>query len=398
MENKKKNIVLCVIIGILIVLLLLLGGYIIYDKSLNSTNNNVINSDTSNIQNDLINDKYRILNDSNGNDVNYDDNNYLIKLNSKNSYDVVYEFGDHFEYIGVYDNKIYYSTSVQSSEGYEVYIKYISLDSDTFNETIWLEIPQPNCFPDSIGCASNELGSSIIINDTLYFNFNSFSGGSSEYDGLMSLNMNAKNFDEYKNIEKHTAAMYGWCINKNNIYYIEDYKKLVEQNITSNTKKILLEFGNEASFNYLVCDNEKILYNSFVSTLYNENTRSHHELYLYNTNNNNNTLITDKIYENFGGGIHSIANIINGKIYYRIGNKIYLYNENDKSDNVFYTTNNSFGEVYQFFFINENIMKIRYKGMKVQYVINGQEVSSIDTINVKMNDGTIKTYTIDYLK
>ena len=378
MNNKKLKILIIV----LTILTIGLTGYIIYDKitekDLSNINDNVEDTKDNEISE---NEKYKILNDEN--------KHYLVKLENSN-YNVIYEFEESygFHYIGIYNNKLYYSE--------EDSIKYLVLENENVIKKEWIKIPQYDFLVPAIT-------QSKIIGDSLYFSINSFGGGNNPTDGILKLSMNANDFNEYLQIIDD-ADLSQWYVNEEeNIIYYEKFNYgngiiPYEYNIKTNEKKQLFDiepegilYGNGKILYYI---HESDRYDSDWNLIYSCHCKPHYELYAYDINTKKIDLITDNINENKNGNITAIADIANEKIYYYTSNgKIYIYNTSDKSSTEYYTLNNNSSYRGFYFLDDEKTMVIWNDGsIEDQYVVNGKIKDSLENINVVMKDGTEKKY------
>lgn len=391
MENQKNNKGLVVLLVIFVILTLVLGGFILYDKVLSNENSDVNNNSNENNSNESIDSiNFKFLDDNKNN------KQYIVKFN-ENKYEVVYNLGENIHYIGIYNNKFYYS---------DTSIKYVDLNSENLSEKVLLEIPQPTeC---SHGCAANYISKSAIINDTLYFSFSGFAGGTDKYDGVLSISMNSNNFNDCKQIIAD-ADLDKWYINEDNtkIYYAKfNYGNGVipyEYNIQSGNSTQLSDVKYISDIMY---NNGKLLYYFYESDrfdanwnkIYSCNCIPHYELYIYDVNNKNIDLITKEINENKNGNLTDIADMINGKIYYYTSDgKIHQYNYNTKSSSDYYSVSNN-SNYRGFNFIDENTMKIHFENRTNQLVVNGKNVDSLDEIKITMLDNSVETFTIENLK
>ncbi len=130
--------------------------------------------------------------------------NLHLKYNIKkygNNYKVVFNFNEEDNYIGVYNNKIYYSNGIS--------INYIDFSNNEISDNKWLKLPKIECSDETEICMPNLIiEKALIRNDTLFFSFLDYK----ESRGLLSINMNAKDFNEYKQIIYTNDFIY-WYIN-----------------------------------------------------------------------------------------------------------------------------------------------------------------------------------------
>ena len=149
MENKKNNKGVLILLVLFIILTFMLGGYILYYKVLSKTNDKINDKNSSEI---VEYKEYKVLSDN--------DKTYLVIKDNEN-YKVVRDLGNNIHYIGIYNNKLYYSDSK---------IKYIDLTDSNLAENIWLEIPQPDCSDKTEICPPVSICNSKISGNNLYFN------------------------------------------------------------------------------------------------------------------------------------------------------------------------------------------------------------------------------------
>lgn len=103
MENKKNNKGVLILLVMFIILTFILGGYILYDKVLSKTNDKTNDKITDKNSSEIVEDKeYKVLSDN--------DKTYLVIKDNEN-YKVVRDLGNGIHYIGIYNNKLYFSDS-----------------------------------------------------------------------------------------------------------------------------------------------------------------------------------------------------------------------------------------------------------------------------------------------
>ena len=266
-----------------------------------------------------------------------------------------------------------------------------------------LEIPQPSeCYD---YCKYKTIYKSAIVDDTLYFSFGETTGGSDKYDGILSLSMNSKSFDNYKQIIAD-VDLNKWYIDENSkkIYYaklnsgngIIPYEYSIEEGVS-------VEISNKKYIYDIKYDSGKLLYYTYESDKYDAdwnkiytcNCTPHYELFIYDPNTKKDDLITSDIKDNKNGNMSYIADMINGKIfYYTSDGKIHQYYYDNKSSADYYTIEKK-SSYRGFSFIDDKTLKVFYNGGNDQYVENGKNVDSLKEVTITMLDGSINTFTVE---
>ncbi len=393
----KNNKIIMIVFILLIILILLLVGYITYDKIIAKSGNSPTNE--NNIDKELNDSVLNNSLDSKGYKIIKDDKNnkkYLVEKDGS-GYKVSYDFDYYIHYIGIYDDKLYYSDQKA--------IKYLTLSDNNLTENIWVELPKIYNYKMGIE-------KSAIIDDTLYFNFGIYNGVNDKYTGLLSLNMDAKNFDEYKQVINDVDED-KWYADENNstIYYAQFNGGMgviiYELDINNNTKTKLIDTPYIEDIAY---SNGKILYFLYESDRYDSNWNKiyscnctpHNEIYIYDVNSKQTSLIAKTTKDDLGS-LYGQAQFNDNKVYYIDNGVIYSYeNENIKK----YYTLSDVENYYAFNFINSNTMKIVFEtkinetqlGSRTEYVVDGNSVGSLDKINVTMMDNSVNQFTIEDLE
>ena len=383
MENKGKKSIIVVLI-LFILLTLVFGGYILHDKVI-SNENNKINDDTSRNQNNenlneaLENNVYKIL---------YDNGKTYLVVKDNSNYKVVYELGENIHYIGIYNNKVYYS---------DTSLKYIDLTDTNLSEKEWLEIPQYDCSNSTELCElmPNTICDSKIVDNTLYFKTCSFGGGRDDLDGLLSLDMNASQFKDYKKISPLARE---WFVDEKgeNIYYLNFYYRdnaVYKYNISSSNVEKLFNTTNYLDHINYISDN----------VIYYNNTK--YELSLYNVKTKASTILAKNLSEN--GSMWGICQVVGTNLYYYDGkDTIMKYDSTNNNKTNYYKIEDTF-HYKGYTFYDDNTFKITYDCNKYNgndqghtcnktgdYIYNNKIVDQFPTINVTMLDGSLKAFTI----
>ena len=379
--NKEKKLKTFLVIFVL--LAGLISGYIVYDKI-------VLGNNTNKHQKELTEEKvnlkkeYYLLNDEKNR------KEYVV-AREENEYNVVYDINDG-NYIGLYDNKIYYN--------YGKNINYLDLSENVLVEKNWVSSP---CAEISARCDDYLFSDTVIVNDKLYFGYSS--GGL----GYHSLNMNAKNINEATKILVDNDLTEKWIDEKTlKIYYSPEYsnntrKVPKEYDIKNETTTQLLEPNKYSDAEIIKYYDNKIIYYYYHNDLYNSNLEKiyscnctpHYELYVLDVNTKETNFISNISREDY----FPIADIKNEKIYYmKDKNSIYEYDINSKTEKKYYDDIKLDKDVVNITAISEQVLKIYYNFGEIEYIING-ESKSPEIMNVKMLDNKINTYNIyDLLK
>lgn len=386
MENKEKNKSIIVVLILFIVLTLVFGGYILYDKVI-SNENNKINDDTSGNQNNenlnktLENNVYKIL---------YDNEKTYLAVKDNSNYKVVYDLGENIHYIGIYNNKAYYS---------DTSLKYIDLTDTNLSEKVWLEIPQYDCSNSTEHCEPINICNSKIVDNTLYFNTCSFAAGRDDLDGLLSLDMNASQFKDYKKISPLAEE---WFVDEKgeNIYYLNFYRDdnaVYKYNISSSNVEKLFNTTNDSDHINYISDN----------VIYYNNTKD--ELSLYNVKTKASTILAKNLSEvtRFNGSMWGICQVVGTNLYYYDSkDTIMKYDSTNGNKTNYYKIEDTF--YYRgYAFYDDNTFEITYDCYKYNgndqghtcnktkdYIYNNKIVDQFPTINVTMLDGSLKAFTI----
>ena len=271
-----------------IILTLGLGGYVIYDKVLQP-----IKDSTGEKLNDKekpeepdepkepekrVYTEYLILHSSEKPD-------YLVGVSNNKYYEIHRfngdEYDDSIQPIGLHLNKLYFANSYG--------VSYIDLNEDELKEEIWFKYPI-----DSDGFITGIVGRPVFIGDDMIFHLSS-SGSEENLGGILSLDLDAKDLDEAKQLVKEADSV-SWAIDdqKENIYYVESgrglqYNLAVYNFKTDSTKKLAESVDNEINYN-----NGYLLYNvRGIRTPQCDDYSA--QMYLYNTRTKTNKLISKNV-------------------------------------------------------------------------------------------------------
>ncbi|MBQ6687227.1 MAG: hypothetical protein IJN03_01740 [Bacilli bacterium] len=374
--NKEKKLKIFLVVFVL--LAIILAAYIFYDKVILTNNYTTDFKEELKDEQENINKEYYVLNDEKK------QKKYIVSK-EKDTYDVVYDIDDS-NYIGVYDNKIYYTQNDK--------INYIDLSENTLKEKQWISKPNIDGYDDG----DYLITKAVIVKDNMYFSYSA--GGM----GLYSLKMNAKDISEaIKVLDDNDMSDWWFSEDELNIYYVPEYTpntKVVPKvyNIKNKTKNQLLEhdkYRDAESIKYV--DNKIIyyylesdLYDSNYNKIYSCNCTPYHKLYILDVNTKETNFISNISREKY----FAISDIYNGKLYYMKDNvSIYQYDINNKTEIKYYDDIKSNKDVVGIKAISEQVLKIYYNFGEIEYIING-ELKSPENLNVKMLDNQINTYNI----
>ena len=383
MENKKNNKGVLILLVMFIILTFILGGYILYDKVLSKTNDKTNDKINDKNSSEIVEDKeYKVLSDN--------DKTYLVIKDNEN-YKVVRDLGNNIHYIGIYNNKLYYSDSK---------IKYIDLKDSNLAENIWLEIPQPDCSDNTEICPPVSICNSKISGNNLYFNTCSFAAGDDDLDGLLSINMNSSKFSDFKKISPLAEE---WFVDEKgeNIYYMNFYRDdnaVYKYNIESNNSEKL--FNTTDYFDHIDYVSNNIIY-------YN-NTKD--ELSLFNVTSRKSTILANNLSEvtNHNNSMWGISSVVGKNLYYYDGKgTIMKYDSTNGNKTSYYKIEDTF--YYRgYTFYDDNNFEITYDCYKYSgndqgntctktrdYISENKIVESLPSKQVIMLDGSSKNFTIN---
>ena len=412
MEDKKTikvslGTVICIFIIILLVIALGIMYYVGFVK--NNINEQNIQPNSYEQSSSEVNNNNVIINEENNTIVKVtykefavaksDDKtiNYIIAKDENNNWNEIIEKNKEILICGEYNNKLYYS----DGDG----LKYIDLTNSQFAETKWLDYKEYQPY-DNGGMEKLAVSKATMIDDTIYFEYNTSAGGVDSTDGIQTIKINDNSIDDAKQFIAK-ADMGKWEIDTDNkiLYFIEFQHStagtLYKYNLTTNEQSKI--FDKVESFD--VCSN-KILYYIFNQTT-TPNANGYypatHDLYLYDINTEENKFITSTSFVN-SGNLWSFAEYHNNDVYYKSGDNIIKYN-NGKNDIIYTYSSKDGGKsiqgdsgFYGFYFVDTNIIELVLQMADNKYLVDGKVVSSptgISTITVKMIDGSTKTFTAE---
>ena len=247
--NKEKKLKIFLVVFVL--LAIILAAYIFYDKVILTNNYTTDFKEELKDEQENINKEYYVLNDEKK------QKKYIVSK-EKDTYDVVYDIDDS-NYIGVYDNKIYYTQNDK--------INYIDLSENTLKEKQWISKPNIDGYDDG----DYLITKAVIVKDNMYFSYSA--GGM----GLYSLKMNAKDISEaIKVLDDNDMSDWWFSEDELNIYYVPEYTpntKVVPKvyNIKNKTKNQLLEHDKYRDAESIKYVDNKIIYYYLESDLYDSN-------------------------------------------------------------------------------------------------------------------------------
>ena len=279
------------------------------------------------------------------------------------------------------------------------------MTNSQFAETKWLDYKEYQPY-DNGGMEKLAVSKATMIDDTIYFEYNTSAGGVDSTDGIQTIKINDNSIDDAKQFIAK-ADMGKWEIDTDNkiLYFIEFQHStagtLYKYNLTTNEQSKI--FDKVESFD--VCSN-KILYYIFNQTT-TPNANGYypatHDLYLYDINTEENKFITSTSFVN-SGNLWSFAEYHNNDVYYKSGDNIIKYNIG-KNDIIYTYSSKDGGKsiqgdsgFYGFYFVDTNIIELVLQMADNKYLVDGKVVSSptgISTITVKMIDGSTKTFTAE---
>ena len=352
-----------------IILTLGLGGYVIYDKVLepikNSTEQKLNDKEEPEPEQPEEPKKreytqYLVLNPSEG-------PSYLAGVSEGKYYELLQfsneEWSMSVQPIGLHDNKLYYL--------HDYGIQYIDLNEDELKEVMWIKYPE-----EEDGELNDVSGTPVILGDNLIFNLSS-SDGNSPLDGILSLDLDAKDINESKQLVKD-ATFDTWVIDdqKENIYYIEfgygSGDSLSVYNFkTGSTKKLVESVGNNIDYK-----NGYLLY-SIKNYAYDTNCSSLGQLYLYDTKTKTSKLINKNACNLY------IAKFLDNNVYYldTEGNAHFYSISNE--------TDTAFAKVYAIkydYYEDKIYVKNGSSTLENEYIINHEYQE--ENIEVIMKDNT----------
>ena len=316
--------------------------------------------------------------------------NFIIAKDEDNNWNEIIEKKQEILICGVYNNKLYYS----DEDG----LKYIDLNNSQFSETKWLNYKEYQAY-DNGGMKKLAISKATMIDDTIYFEYNTSAGGGDSTDGIQTIKITDNSMDNAKQFIAK-VDMGNWEIDTDNriLYFIEFEHslagRLYKYNLVTNEQSKL--FDKVVSFDV---ESNKILY-----YIYNQTTIPNangyypatYDLYLYDLNSKENKLINSSKEGSLSGSLWSYAEYHNNDVYYKSGSSIVKYS-NGKNDVIYTYSSSDGGEyLYGFQFVDENIIELVLQMADNKYLVDGKVVSGtteISTITVKMTNGSTKTFT-----
>lgn len=385
MKNQKNNKWVLTLLLMFTILTFILGDYILYYKFFSKTNDKISDKNSSKIVEDKKYKEYKeykVLSDN--------DKAYLVIKDNEN-YKVVSDLGDNIHYIGIYNNKLYFSDST---------IKYIDLTDPNLTKNIWLEIPQPDCSDNTEICPSVNICDSKISGNNLYFNTCSFAAGGDDLDGLLSINMNSSKFSNFKKISSLAEE---WFVDEKgeNVYYMNFYRDdntVYKYNIESNNSEKL--FNTTSYFDHIDYISNNIIYYNEVKD----------ELSLFNVTSRTSTILANNLSEvtGYNNSMWGISSVVGKNLYYYDGKgTIMKYNSKNGNKTSYYKIEDTF--YYRgYTFYDDNNFEITYDCYKYSgntkghtctkthdYISENKVVESLPSKKVIMLDGSSKNFTID---
>lgn len=391
--KKENNKNYCGLLIVFMVISLLLAGFIVYDKCLKKEKikepekqEEVSKPEETSKEKELeLIDNYRIISKR---VEAYQDDFYLVKKSTPGSdydYEVVKYLGRTFKdfeyYFGFYNSRIYYSDLEN--------IKYIDLTDKNLAEKIWIKVPKEETIAGLE--TAFELGAQIV-GDSLYIRHY-------ESNNLGYLSLNAKSFDEYKEIVRENNSIEDWIVvGEEDIYYaafdyeVEHTSVLYHYNTKSKETKKVMVLGSNHDFFYV---NGNIVYCKET----NEKKSAHeyvHNLFAYNPSTTSTLKISDIIFDAYDKTCGDYFTARGDNVYYYDDHgTIFKYNMIDGTSSEYYKLVVKTDRPQGMYFVDDDNMMFYYYPSKVEYASNGEKVESLPNKKVLMLDNTVKYFGIN---
>jgi hypothetical protein len=254
-------------------------------------------------------------------------------------------------------------------------LAYIELDEAIPSRISWIDYPVPE--NESQHNRANRIIRGSAVGDTIFFFYDSTSGGEEITDGLLSLQYTATSFDEaVQLIPEASSGDVEVDAENGRVFYVHVRdKNLYYYDITNNTEVLLLD--DVSSFR--ICSDDQILYLGPYTV----------GLYLHNPNTNT----SEHIFEGQSdktGNLWSFAYYRNSDVYYRDGSKIVQYHGGERRTLYTYSPSHGGEYLYGFSFLTDNVIELNLHS-ETKFLINGQVVDILPEryqIPVKMADGS----------
>ena len=303
------------------------------------------------------------------------DTNYIVAKDENGQW-IELTNGTDITYLDEADNKIYYSD--------EYTLKYIDINDPEHKENTLFEFNK--WYMEEYGYEEvQSVYDAVVVGNTMYFNFNSFSGGddpSCICDGLMEIDLNASSIDEAKQlISVCDLGSWKYSEKENAFYYLDGsersiYETLYRFDLSTCEKTEIMKAVNS----YEIEDDQMLLL-------------TEGGLKLMDMNTGDVQIVSPDSYSPKTGSLWSFAELENGDVYYTSGHSIVRYNNGNNILVCEVTASNYYG----FTCVYNDIIKIYYEDGTEKYYVNGEYLSDLHGIAdlpVTLKDGSVKEFTI----
>jgi len=428
MEGKKEiKVSLGTVICMFIILVLIIALGIIYyigfvkddnkalsnEVSINKENSIISSTPNSNTEIIVKQTTYSEFAVAKSEDL---DMNYIIGKDENNNWNELIEKKQDVILCGEYNDKLYFADAESLS--------YIDLNKTPYSEIKWLTYKDYQAYDN--GEMGRTISKATMIEDTIYFEYGTFSGGSEPTDGILTIKVTDTSIDDA--VQFIAKAYCGkWEIDaKNKILYYIEYNDLVHSlykydlntgkqeviingisvpNSQNPTKRIIKQsvIDFEVYSDKILC----LVTNQSTEPDTNGYYPATESLHLYDITTEEDKIINTSNKGSHSGGLWSFAEYHNDDVYYKSGDNIIKYN-NGKNDIIYRYSANDGGEsihgesgFYGFYFIDNNIIELVLQSADNKYFVNGKvvtEPTGISTITVKMKNGSIKDFAINNIR
>lgn len=394
---KKLKLIVNIIMVLLIILIIVLFVYpgILLKNIKNSKNNhlaqNSINEFQKNNESQEDEEKETKFTDI---AITINENKKTIIAKSKEDiWEELINIEKDVEVLGVFKNKMYY----YDDKG----ISFIDLAKEEYESKELIKYKKYK-ISDNGKLENLNISKGVMIDNIIYFEYSLNAGGTLSTDGILSIDINSKSFDNAVQIISN-AKSGNWQIDTKNklIYYSKS---------DDNSEKSVYKYNIETKQNEKILENiedfklyeNKILYytlNKLATSTATGIYPATYDLYLYNIDNHERNLIYMSSISNVNSGnLEYFAEYHNNDVYYKDGNKIVQYNNGEK--NVIYTYSSKHGGdyFYGFSFIDKNVIELVIQNGNKKYLVNGNvydSLTGIEKTNFKLKDGTVKSYIVE---
>ena len=313
--------------------------------------------------------------------------------------------------IGTYNNRLYF----ENEDG----IYYIDLAQKPFEKVKFIEYREIEEKQSDYTIISKESVSNFyMVDDNIYFTFNTFAGGTSSTDGIKKINVNnSKSLDDAVHVISG-VDFDKWAIDINNkqLYYIEWRTGFLNGVPYNDLAQSLLKYDLETEKQDTIIEGISMPYDQsyiiwqateafelyqdkILSIVMNRSTEQNkdgyypltYSLHLYDINTMEDMVISTYKHSTRSGGLWSFAEYHNDDIYYVSGDSIIKYNNGN--NDIIYTYSTDYGgtEFYGFYFVNDDVIKIVLQGVEDKYLKDGKIYETLPEeamTNVIMDDGT----------